>query len=70
MEHNSTPDRLIPPSAVLDRTSLSRTTIWRMVRAGTFPKAVEVSPGRVAWSEAALNDWIASKLNRPNLEAA
>jgi prophage regulatory protein len=53
--------RLIPPAVVTDRTSLSRTTIWRMVRRGEFPAPIQISPGRVAWSEAAVDAWIASK---------
>ncbi len=56
------PARLLPPPIVTDRTSLSRTTLWRMVRRGEFPKPVQVSPGRIAWPEVAVNNWIASKL--------
>ncbi len=56
------PGRLLPPPIVADRTSLSRTTLWRLVRRGEFPKPVRVSPGRVAWSESAINGWIASKM--------
>ena len=56
------PARLLPPPVVTDRTSLSRTTLWRMVRRGEFPKPVQVSPGRVAWSEALVNAWIAAKM--------
>ena len=56
------PGRLLAPPVVLDRTSLSRTTLWRMVRKGEFPKPVQVSPGRIAWPERAVSAWIASKL--------
>jgi len=54
-------DRFLSTSTVVERTSLSRTTLWRMIRRGEFPKPVHVSPGRVAWSEAALTEWFASK---------
>jgi len=54
--------RLLPPPVVTERTSLSRTTLWRLVRRGEFPKPVQVSPGRVAWSEASVNAWIAEKM--------
>ena len=53
--------RLLPPTVVTDRTSLSRTTIWRLVRRGEFPKPITVSPGRVAWSEAEVNAWIVAR---------
>lgn len=56
------PGRLLPPPVVTDRTSLSRTTLWRMVRRGEFPKPVQVSPGRVAWPENAVNAWISAKM--------
>jgi len=52
------PPRLLPPPVVSDRTSLSRTTLWRLVRDGGFPPPVKVSPGRVAWPEATVNAWI------------
>jgi len=54
--------RLLPPPVVTDRTSLSRTTLWRMVRRGEFPKPIPISPNRVAWSEAEVDAWIASKM--------
>jgi predicted DNA-binding transcriptional regulator AlpA len=28
---------------------ISRTTAWRMVRAGQLPRPVQISPGRVGW---------------------
>ena len=60
---NSQPDggRLIAPPVVSHRTSLSRTTLWRLVRQGEFPKPVRVSAGRIAWLESAVDAWIASK---------
>ncbi|WP_161787598.1 helix-turn-helix transcriptional regulator [Pseudohaliea rubra] len=30
---------------------VSRSTFYREIRAGRFPRGVEVSPGRVAWRE-------------------
>jgi prophage regulatory protein len=47
----------------LDRlTTLSRVTRWRMVRAGTFPRPVQLSPGRVGTAKAAVHRWIADRL--------
>jgi prophage regulatory protein len=60
----TTGERLLPPTAVMARTSLSRPTLWRMVRRGDFPPSVSISPGRVAWPETAINDWIAARLTR------
>jgi predicted DNA-binding transcriptional regulator AlpA len=52
--------RFIGIDEVLDLVGVSRSTLWRMVRTGTFPKRVEMSPGRrghvyedvIAWIEA------------------
>jgi predicted DNA-binding transcriptional regulator AlpA len=39
-------------------TSTSRTTRWRMRRTGTFPKAVQISPGRRGTPKRLVMDWI------------
>jgi prophage regulatory protein len=53
--------RLLAPAVVVDRTSLSRTTLWRLVRRGHFPPPVQISPGRVAWSETEVEAWITAR---------
>jgi prophage regulatory protein len=47
----------LPKSVVLHRTDQSDTTLWRKVRAGTFPAPVQISSGRVAWVEAEVLEW-------------
>ena len=55
-----------PPSApvllrgneVFKRVALSRTTIWRRVREGTFPAPVSLGPTRIAWREADITAWV------------
>ncbi|WP_081501793.1 helix-turn-helix transcriptional regulator [Pseudomonas sp. GM60] len=42
---------------VLDATSLSRTTLWRLMKTGHFPRSVRISPGRVGWRESAIISW-------------
>jgi predicted DNA-binding transcriptional regulator AlpA len=55
-------ERFISYDEVHRRTDLSRTTIWRLERAGDFPQSVRISPGRRAWRESDLDRWIASRL--------
>jgi prophage regulatory protein len=56
--------------AELDRvTSLSRTTRWREVKAGRFPKPVELSPGRKGTEKRAVHEWIARRLGRGSADA-
>ena len=65
MDHlHQPPERLLPPPVVMDRTSLSRTSLWRMVRSKDFPQSVTISPGRIAWPESAINAWIAARLSK------
>lgn len=40
----------------------SRTTLWRMIKAGTFPAPVKLSPGVTAWRVEAVMAWIGPKM--------
>jgi prophage regulatory protein len=50
-------DRLLDKWAVEDRTSLDITTIYRKIKAGTFPPPVQIGRRRVAWRESDLAEW-------------
>ena len=54
--------RLLRFPAVRQMTGLSRSTIWRLERAKTFPRHVRLSANTVAWLEADVKDWIRQKL--------
>ena len=56
--------RLFSRNEVLNRTSLSRTTLFRLERSGQFPKAVQISQSRVAYDAYAVDEWINERLNR------
>ena len=45
-------------------TGLSRTTQWRLAREGKFPKAIAISPGRVAYVTEELDQWIAERVEQ------
>lgn len=53
------PERIIRLRTVLDRTGLSRTTIYRKITEGTFPSQVKIGIHGVGWHESAINRWIA-----------
>ena len=53
--------RLLPWPQVKQRIPLSRTTVWRRVRDGRFPRPLQISAGRVAWLESEIVDWIAEQ---------
>ena len=45
---------------VTKKTGLSRTTIWRKRRKGSFPHPVLLSEGRIGFRTSDLNEWSAS----------
>lgn len=53
-----TPDRMLRIKAVLERTGLSRSTLYRKVEEGRFPRQVALSTRCVAWRESAVNAWM------------
>ena len=52
------PNRILRIKAVLDRTGLSRATLYRKVAAGTFPRNIAISTRCTGWREAAVNEWL------------
>ena len=61
--HNSTtsPSRMLRMPEVMARAGLSRTTIWRRVRAGTFPAPISLGENSVGWPEHLITEWIESR---------
>lgn len=53
-----TPDRIIRLKAVLARTGLSRSTMYRKMQNGTFPKNVQISTRCTGWRESAISAWL------------
>jgi len=53
------PERILRMRTVLDRTGLSRSTLYRKMRDGTFPIQVRISEHCCGWRESAINRWIA-----------
>lgn len=63
-EHrNDKPDRILRLPAVLERTGLSRSTLYRKVSEGTFPKQIAISARCAGWREKEIDRW----LNDPSL---
>lgn len=53
-----TPDRILRIKTVLERTGLSRSTMYRKMQAGTFPPNVQISIRCAGWRESAVNEWM------------
>lgn len=53
--------RLIRIKEVMHRTSLGRSTIYKFIKLGKFPKQVPIG-GLAAWSEVEIDAWIYEKI--------
>ena len=53
------PDKILRMRTVLQRTGLSRSTIYRKMKDGTFPTQVRISEHCCGWRESAINRWMA-----------
>ena len=42
-------------------TSLSRSTIYRKMSEGSFPRSVSISEGRVGWERSEIEEWCRSR---------
>jgi prophage regulatory protein len=51
-------DRILRIRTVLGRTGLSRSTLYRKIQEGTFPKQVHISTRCSGWRESAVNAWM------------
>ncbi|MGX5805804.1 helix-turn-helix transcriptional regulator [Bradyrhizobium sp. Arg314] len=54
----SVPDRILRLKTVLNRTGLSRSTIYRKIAEGTFPAQIKISINGAGWHESDINRWV------------
>jgi len=54
-------DELWSVKIVKIKTGLSRTTLYKYVKLGLFPRQRQLGPGRVAWRASDVRDWIESR---------
>jgi prophage regulatory protein len=53
-------DRFMRLDEVLQVTGLSRNTVYRRIREGTFPKQLKIGPNSVAWRQSMIVEWMGS----------
>jgi prophage regulatory protein len=54
-------NKIIRQRDAIKLTGLSRTTIWRLERAGNFPQRRRLGRNSIGWLETELRDWIDSR---------
>lgn len=52
------PERIIRLRTVLERTGLSRSSIYRKMAEGTFPARLKIGVHGAGWHESAINRWV------------
>lgn len=53
-----TASRILRLNTVLDRTGLSRSTLYRKIERGAFPEQVQISERCVGWRESDVDQWL------------
>jgi prophage regulatory protein len=53
--------RILCLQEVMHRVGLRRTTIYKLIKQGLFPRQVSLSDGRVGWLEDQVSEWIDCK---------
>lgn len=56
---SDTIDRILRIGTVVERTGLSRSTLYRKIREGSFPRQVSISTQCTGWRESAVSRWVA-----------
>jgi prophage regulatory protein len=65
METQTTSYRALRLPQVIDKTNVSRSQIFRMMKAGTFPSSHNLSDTGciVAWAESEIDAWLEAKFS-------
>ncbi len=54
--------RFLRIDEVINKVGLSRPTIWRLERAGEFPKRRQLGRNSVGWVEEEVEEWMESRV--------
>lgn len=61
--------RIIRLKDVMSSTGLARSTIYKYIDEGTFPKSVSLGDRCVGWVEVEVQDWILARIEERDLAA-
>lgn len=59
-------ERFIRLDELISKTGLGRSTIYRMMDNGEFPKPISLTSNKVAWLQSEVNNWMQSKVEQRN----
>ncbi len=55
--------KILRVADAVQKTGLSRSTIYRLLEAEDFPEPIRLSKRAIGWTEEQLNGWISSRTN-------
>jgi len=55
--------KVIKLNDVIEKTTLSKSTIERKMKSNTFPKSIKLSSRAIGWIEEDINGWINDRIN-------
>ena len=58
-----TPTRVITQKELASRVPYSPVQIWRLEKAGTFPRRIKLGPNRVGWVEEEVEAWLRERMD-------
>ncbi|AWA98347.1 MULTISPECIES: helix-turn-helix transcriptional regulator [Vibrio] len=56
--------RLIRMREVLEKTGLSKATLYRLIAAGEFPASIQISSRAVGWEESLVDEFLMKKVSQ------
>ena len=59
--------RIIRLKDVIDSTGLARSTVYKYIAEGTFPKPVSLGERCVGWVESEIHDWILARIEERDM---
>jgi prophage regulatory protein len=62
--------RFIRIDEVLSITSLSRSELYRRIKACSFPAQVKLAPGHSVWVQSEVDSWVADRIAECRAEVA
>ncbi len=64
MEHTTnSPTHIITQKELHRRVPYSPVQIWRLEKAGTFPRRIKLGPNRVGWVEDEVEAWLRKRMD-------
>ena len=69
-ERTNPPTRFLRLPEVMERTGLSRSTIYVRLAAGCFPRPVALGMRAVGWIEAEIEEWVAERIAESRFDDA